>query len=100
LNDHYNEWFWFTYQQKSWVNSWNPTSDPSGVIDYPDDAKTFLQWVEGWIGGVMTSSKLFNAIPGYWQAQLLATIRMAALPPTMGEHDTPSYKTSMMNAVS
>ncbi|PHH78469.1 hypothetical protein CDD80_6812 [Ophiocordyceps camponoti-rufipedis] len=99
LHDYYSEWFWFTYQQKAWVNTWNPTTDPTDVISYPNDAQVFLQWVEGWIGGVMTSSLLFNAIPGYWQAQLLATIGMAALPPTKGEQDTPRYKTSMMNAL-
>jgi hypothetical protein len=30
-------------------------------------------------------SALFNLIPGHWQAQLLATMGMAALPPTFGE---------------
>ncbi|RCI16379.1 hypothetical protein L249_2455 [Ophiocordyceps polyrhachis-furcata BCC 54312] len=99
LNDYYSEWFWFPYQQKAWVNTWNPTADPTGVVSYPDDAKVFLQWVEGWIGGVMTSSPLFNAIPGYWQAQLLATMGMASLPPTKGEEEKPRYKTSMMNAL-
>ncbi|PFH57345.1 hypothetical protein XA68_15201 [Ophiocordyceps unilateralis] len=99
LNDYYSEWFWFTYQQKAWVNTWNPTTDPVDVVSYPNEAQIFLQWVEGWIGGVMTSSQLFNAIPGYWQAQLLATVGMAALPPTKGEQETPKYKTSMMNAL-
>ncbi|RDA94540.1 hypothetical protein CP533_2744 [Ophiocordyceps camponoti-saundersi (nom. inval.)] len=99
LNDYYSEWFWFPYQQKVWVNTWNPTTDSTDVVSYPDDAKVFLQWVEGWIGGVMTSSPLFNAIPGYWQAQLLATMGMASLPPTKGEEEKPKYKTSMMNAL-
>lgn len=37
-------------------------------------------------------SALFNAIPGPWQAQLLATMGMAALPPRFGENDTPTIK--------
>jgi hypothetical protein len=98
-NDYYSEWFWFAYQQKVWVNTWNPTSDAANITSYPDDANVFLQWVEGWIGGVITSSSLFNAIPGYWQAQLLATSAMAALPPTLGEHNKPTFKTSMMNGL-
>jgi hypothetical protein len=97
--DYYSEWFWFTYQQKAWVNTWNPTEDSTNVTSYPDDANVFLQWIEGWLGGVITSTALFKALPGYWQAQLLATSGMAALPPTLGEDDTPSYKTSMMNAL-
>jgi hypothetical protein len=41
----------------------------------------------------MTSqSTLFNLIPGHWQAQLLATMGMAALPPTFGEDDTLTIK--------
>lgn len=96
----YSEWFRFTYQQKARVNTWKPTTDSTNVISYPNDAQVFLQWVEGWIGGIMTSSRLFNTIPGYLQAQLLATIGMAALPPTKGEQDTPRCETSVMNAVS
>jgi len=99
VKDYYSEWFWFTYQQKAWVNSWSPVPDSVGVASYPSEADTFLQWVEGWIGGIMTSSALFNAIPGYWQAQLLATSGMAALPPTLGEDQTPTFKTHVINAL-
>ncbi|KAJ9668811.1 hypothetical protein H2201_001057 [Coniosporium apollinis] len=98
-DDFYSEWFWFTYQRKAWVNTWNTTSDPVGAKDYPDEARIFLQWVEGWIGGVLTSHPFFNAIPGYWQAQLLATMGMAALPPTLGEKETPTIKTQLPNAL-
>ncbi|KAH9903848.1 hypothetical protein F4778DRAFT_781225 [Xylariomycetidae sp. FL2044] len=111
--DYYSEWFWFTYQQKAWVNTWNTseveppaaaaaaggTVNTTVVADYPSDAGVFLQWVEGWIGGVLTSSRLFNAIPGPWQAQLLATMGMAALPPTLGESETPTINTLLPNAL-
>lgn len=53
-DDYYSEWFWFTYQQKAWINTWNTVEETEGAVDYPDDAGTFLQWVEGWIGGVLT----------------------------------------------
>jgi hypothetical protein len=66
-NHYYSEWFWFTYQRKAWVNTWNATSDPTGVEEYPDEAQTFLQWIQGWLGGVITTVPLFNALPGYWQ---------------------------------
>lgn len=41
----------------------------------------------------------FNAIPGYWQAQLIASLGMAALPPTLGESKTPTYKTLLPDAL-
>jgi hypothetical protein len=37
-------------------------------------------------------SDLFNFIPGHWQAQLLATMGMAALPPTIGEDENLTIK--------
>ncbi|KAH7049240.1 hypothetical protein B0J12DRAFT_574246 [Macrophomina phaseolina] len=98
-DDYYSEWFWFTYQQKAWVNTWNTVEEIEGAKEYPDDANTFLQWIEGWIGGVLTESALFNSIPGPWQAQLLATMGMAALPPRFGEDETPTIKTQLPNAL-
>lgn len=98
-DDYFSEWFWFTYQLKAWVNTWNTTEDPSGAADYPSEADTFLQWVQGWIGGVVTSSAFFQALPGRWQTQLMATLGMAVLPPTLGEDQTPTIKTFMPDAL-
>jgi hypothetical protein len=79
--DYYSEWFWFTRSQQAWVNTWNPVSDPTGSVDYPGDFGTWFQWVEGWLGGVMAASAMFQALPGRWQAAILATFGMVALPP-------------------
>jgi hypothetical protein len=76
-------WFWFTYQKKVWTNTFNTTADPTGAINYPDDGNVFLQWVQGWLGGVITSVPFFNAI----------------LPPTLGESKTPTYKTLLPDAL-
>jgi hypothetical protein len=75
------------------------TEDASSAVTYPDDGNVFLQWIQGWLGGVITSSEFFNAIPGYWQSQLLASLSMAALPPTLGESKTPTYKTLLPDAL-
>lgn len=98
-DDYFSEWFWFTYQLKSWVNTWNTTEDASNVASYPSEAQVFLQWVEGWIAGVITASAFFRALPGRWQTQLIATLGMAVLPPTLGEDDTPTIKTSVADAL-
>lgn len=97
-NDYYSEWFWFTYQQKAWVNTWNPrplSSPTERVPEYPDAAQVFLQWIEGWLGGVLSAHPLFQALPGQWQAQLLATGGMAVLPPMFGENASPSLETPL-----
>ena len=79
-NDFYSEWFWFAYQSTAWVNSWTTTTDPSGSRDFPNPAETFLQWVQNWLGGVLTATQLYRAIPGRWQAPLLATSSHARPP--------------------
>ena len=56
-NDYYSEWFWFTYQETAWVNTWNPIEKTSDVIDYPSPWGVWLQWIEGWLGGI---SRLFS----------------------------------------
>lgn len=106
LNDHYCEWFWAPYQQNGWVQTWSAVSNADGDTAYPDPWLAFLQWIEGWIGGVLTSSPFFRAIPAYWQAQLLATSAMSALPPTLGEsvesaikNEEATIKTALPNAL-
>jgi hypothetical protein len=75
-NNYYFEWFWFNYQRKAWVNTWDSTSDPAKVVDYPDHAETFLQWIQGWIGGVITTAAFFRSLPGHWQYVTYASVFM------------------------
>jgi hypothetical protein len=98
-NDYYSEWFWFTYQKKVWVNTWNTTTDPTDLVDYPGPEETFYQWLQGWIGEIINETGFFNALPGAWQTQLLATLGMTVLPPTNGEDETPVYKTLLPDAL-
>ena len=98
-NDYYSEWFWFTYQQRVWVNCWNTTTDPEGLEEYPTAVDTFLQWLQGWMGGVITETYFFQALPGAWQAQMLATLGMAVLPPVQQEDNEPTYKTMIPDAL-
>ncbi|KAK7966852.1 uncharacterized protein PG986_001129 [Apiospora aurea] len=102
-NDYYSEWFWFPYQQKAWVNTWNTVEEVKSDVkiwpEYPDQATVFLQWVQGWLGHIMTSSKLFSKIPGSWQAQLLAINGMASLEPKAGEDKEPIIVTPLPNAL-
>lgn len=102
-NDYYAEWFWFTRSQQAWVNTWNPTEDKTGVVDYPSPSDTWFQWVEGWVGAVMTGSDIFQALPGRWQAEILATFGMVALPPfqfaDFTQNRTESIKTALPNAL-
>ena len=92
-NDFYSEWFWYTYQSTAWVNSWNTVEDSSGVIDYPDDAGVFIQWLQTWVGGWFSQTYFFEHIPGHWQAQFLALLGMAVLPPTVFDSKDIEIKT-------
>jgi len=62
------------------VNTWNDTTDVSDLEDYPSYPELFLQWVEGWLGGVINDDVLFQDLPGYWQAVILSSLAMLALP--------------------
>ncbi|KAK7046330.1 putative FAD-binding type 2 protein [Favolaschia claudopus] len=84
-DDYYSEWFWFAFQRKAWVNTWDVVEVGDGeggeAVEYPDDAAVFLQWLEGWLA---PTSRNFG---------------MAALPPMFGEDETPTIKTQLPNAL-
>ena len=93
-NDFYAEWFWYMYQSTAWINSWNTTNDPTNAKESPSPAGVFLQWLQCWVGGWLPQTYFFKHIPGYWQAQYLATAGMAVLPPTVFDLDpNVEYKT-------
>jgi hypothetical protein len=99
--DYYAEFFWFAYQSTAWINTWPaPVADSAGSRDYTSPLETFLQWIQTWLGGIITSTALYRAIPGRWQAQLLASASMAAFPPTTfdAEKDE-TIKTMLPNAL-
>lgn len=92
-NDYYSEWFWYTYQSTSWVNTWNISDDPKGAEDYPSGPEVFLQWLQGWVGGWFSQTFFFQHIPGHWQAQFLAIAGMSVLPPMLFDVGPAEYKT-------
>jgi hypothetical protein len=103
-SDHYySEWFWFTRSQQAWVNTWNPTDDKKHVVDYPSPFLTWCQWVEGWLGMVITTNPIFQALPGRWQAEILATFSMVNLPPfefsSFQQNKTETIVTALPNAL-
>jgi hypothetical protein len=102
-DDYYAEWFWFTRSQQAWVNTWNPTDDKTGLQDYPSPILTWFQWVEGWLGAVITGNPIFHAMPGRWQAEILAAFGMVNLPPfefaDFGQEKTKTIKTALPNAL-
>ncbi|KAF8457336.1 hypothetical protein BDZ91DRAFT_838151 [Kalaharituber pfeilii] len=83
LNDYYSEWFWFPYQKEMFVQCWNNTDDPTGASAYPTPPDVFLQWIQGWLGGVMNDSILFRALPGLWQAVIMGSLAHHMQPPQL-----------------
>ncbi|PQE27132.1 substrate-binding domain cholesterol oxidase protein [Rutstroemia sp. NJR-2017a WRK4] len=102
-DDYYSEWFWFTRSQQAWVNTWNNTPDEKGVVEYPSAFDTFVQWVQGWVGSVLTGNEIFQLLPGRWQACILSTFGMVALPPfefsNFGQDKIVEIKTKLPNAL-
>ncbi|KAI5792562.1 hypothetical protein DFH27DRAFT_485502 [Peziza echinospora] len=78
---YFSEWFWFPYQDEVFVNCWDTTTDRTGVKDYPSPPDVFLQWLQGWIGGVLNDDPLWRALPGLWQATILGTLAHTSQPP-------------------
>lgn len=66
-DNYYYEVFWFPYQKKAWLNTWNTVTDSTGAKEYPETWGVWVQWLQGWLGGVITSTQFFGKIPGPWQ---------------------------------
>ncbi|RGP81448.1 xylitol oxidase [Fusarium longipes] len=59
-NDYYAEWFWFPYSDYSWVNTWNATNDPQGVVPFPDDAHIVLSFIQTVGMNILQNAKIIN----------------------------------------
>ena len=78
-HDYYAEWFWFPFQSECWVNCWNDDGRREDAQPYPTEIQTFIEQAESYLAQLAVSS-VFDALPAEWQAKLLATTAMAALP--------------------
>ena len=61
-DDYYSEWFWFPYSDYSWVNTWNNTEDPKGLVSFPDNAHIFLSFVQSFTLNVLQNSPLLGKL--------------------------------------
>ena len=98
-NDYYSEWIWLPFQQRVWVNTWNPTDDDSEVTDYPDIFEIRRQWMENWLGGAITTSPYLNKLPARWQAELSGRLGMNSLPPFGLPDREPTIVAKLPNAL-
>lgn len=78
---YYSEWFWFPYQQDCWINTWSNDGDPANSVDYPGELGTIIEMAEEYVAQLLNNSAVFQALPGKWQAELLAVSAMYFLPP-------------------
>lgn len=61
-SDYYAEWFWFPYSDNAWVNCWNDTVDPSDVVDYPNTAQIFFQFISQFTMNVIQNAKILDEL--------------------------------------
>ena len=98
-DDYFSEWIWFPYQQRVWTQTWNPTTDSTGVTNYPGYLETLRQWLENWAGSFITTSEVLSGLPERWQAQLIGTTGIASLPPTLQRNGEPTIVAKLPNAL-
>jgi hypothetical protein len=82
---YYAEWFWFPYADEAWVNCWNNTTDPSDVVNYPDNAMIYFQFISQFTLNVLQNCSILEELitaAGLNEAAvtLLSKTAMIALP--------------------
>lgn len=92
------EWAWFPYQSHVHINTWSSVPEDDGAVDYPSPDQSFLHYLAGWLGGIITSTDFYADLPARWQSQILATTAMAVLPPTVTDPPDLTIKTAVPNA--
>lgn len=88
----YSEWFWFPYQKEVFINSWDTTTDPTNMINYPRPFEVFLQWLFTWGGGILNSLAPFKLLPPKYQAAIMGYFAMLTMP-------SKPVKTQLINAL-
>ena len=61
-SNYYCEWFWFPYSDRSWVNCWNKTSNPTNHVQYPDDLHLFLAFIQTFAMNVLQNTPLLGKL--------------------------------------
>ena len=79
--DYYSEWFWFTFNQDCWINTWkNVLTDGSDPGTYPTHAEVAKQEAAETAAYALVQSPAFNNKTEIEQAQILSNQGMDALP--------------------
>jgi hypothetical protein len=97
--DYYSEWFWFVFQEKSWVNTWKNDGAYADARDYPGPLLVFFQNAGTYLANLLNET-VFRLLPsslGWVQAQLLAGASMRVLPDI--EAGAPSIVTPLIDAL-
>lgn len=76
---YYAEWFWFTFQDECWINTWKNDGDLAAAKDYPGPLESEVQAVEELIANILNET-VFRVLPGRVQADLLGATAMFFLP--------------------
>jgi hypothetical protein len=100
LTDYYAEWFWFTFQDDAWVNTWKNDGEKDGVNYqevYPSQLESIVQNAGTYIAELI--NQLFAKLPGWvpiaaWlQTTLLTWTSMKFLPAPEEPISTPLINT-------
>jgi hypothetical protein len=73
VNNYYAEWFWFPYHPEIWINTWDTTTDSSGVVSYPGFFGKILQFVETVTIQILQNTEIYKKL-GEWFALRVTTL--------------------------
>lgn len=76
--DYYSEWFWFPFQEKTWNNCWNSTTEGKHSAKPMSELSTITQGLQGILGQAFNET--LGRFSGRFQTKILSDSAMNALP--------------------
>jgi hypothetical protein len=75
----YNEFFWFPYQDQTYVNCWYDTTDDKNVVEYPSKIDSHIQEVQTLVSGICDTS-IFKMLPSHTRTEIFGSLTKFVLP--------------------
>jgi len=60
LTNYYAEWFWFPYEKRMWINTWDNTDNGEGAVEYPDIRSKSSQFVQTFAMQVIQETPVYR----------------------------------------
>jgi hypothetical protein len=85
--DHYSEWFWFPFQERTWNNCWIATPEGKSRAKPMSELSAITQGLQGILGQAFNET--LGKFSGSFQTRIMAHSAMDALPELSEPHLVP-----------